>query len=110
MNRTNFTHAFIALAIQIAFAVLGLIIGAILGFPKAGLIAGAFNGGTTAGAWFISREQMGRQADIRIVTGVSAVDQKLIDSFRGWSLDAKLDALFPVIAVTVVFLLTILVV
>lgn len=103
MNITNFTHAVWALGIQLVFAVLGLAIGAFMGWPRAGFIIGALTGATTASAFFISREHMGRQADIRIVTGVSAARQNWIDGFHGWTLDAKLDAAFPVAAVTIVF-------
>ena len=84
MNITNFQHALYALLMQgFLFVVTG----------------NPWIGAAFAIGFFLSREHAQRQVDIKITTGVGIVGQNPFDGFRGWSLDAKLDALFPAIAV-----------
>lgn len=82
MNRTNFEHAVYALIIQ-------LIIGLLTNNWWAGMAAGS--------ALFIGREHAQREFEIS--------KPHLLKPWEGfdvwrWSLDAKLDALFPIIATT----------
>jgi hypothetical protein len=86
MNKTNFLHAAYAVAMMLPFVLVDL--------PEAGA---AF-----AIAWFVSREHAHRQNDIADTTYVSVTKQNPLDGFRGWSLDAKLDVLFPAVAVMII--------
>lgn len=82
MNRTNLEHAAYALIIQ-------LIIGLLTQNWWAGMAFGS--------AFFIGREHAQREFEIsrpHLLRGYEA-----FDVWR-WSLDAKLDALFPIIATT----------
>ena len=90
MNRTNFLHALYALLMQAAFGI---------------LYGDWWMGAAFAVAWFISREHAHRQNDIADVTGVPVPKQNPLKGFSGWSLDAKLDALFPLIACAAVALI-----
>ena len=87
MNQTNWEHAGFALLMQ-------GIIGALTGNWFAGACFGF--------AFFLGREQAQAQAK----TGYTL--KGLFEAFdvRKWSLDAKLDLLFPFVTVTVVYLLT----
>lgn len=82
MNRTNFEHAFYALLMQ---AVIGLL----SGDWWAGAAFGA--------AFFVGREHAQAQSEYKL-GDFAAFD------VRHWSLDARLDLLFPVAAVCVVAL------
>lgn len=87
MNKTNLEHAAYALIIQ---AVIGLF----TGNWWAGMAAGS--------ALFIGREHAQREFEIsrpHLLRGYEA-----FDVWR-WSLDAKLDALFPIIATTALALM-----
>ena len=87
MNQTNFEHAGYAVLMQV---VVGLLTG--------DWLAGALFGF----AFFLGREHAQAQDKLGYTfkTTFEAFD------IRKWSLDAKLDLLFPLIAVTVVYLLT----
>ena len=77
MNRTNFEHAAYALLMQ-----------AVIGFLSGSWWSGAAFGA----AFFLGREHA--QAQIKYNLGdISAFD------IRRWSLDARLDIAFPVVAV-----------
>jgi hypothetical protein len=84
MNRTNFEHAFYAVLMQAA-------IGLLTGDWLAGACFGA--------AFFLGREHAQREYQIGDPSNLppwAAFD------FWRWSLDSKLDLLFPVVAVCVV--------
>jgi len=109
MNRTNFMHALYALAIQVGVAAVqvGLLDVAFrfgFQFPTGGMAVafGLWTGAAAGIAWFISREHAHRQNDIADITGIPVPRQNPIDGFLGWSLDAKLDALFPFIVCSIV--------
>lgn len=87
MNRTNLEHAAYALIIQIA-------IGLLTNNWWAGMAAGS--------ALFIGREHAQREFEIskpHLLKGYEA-----FDVWR-WSLDAKLDALLPIVATTALALM-----
>lgn len=86
MNITNFQHAAYAVLMMVPFVLAGF----------------AWTGAAWSIAWFICREHTQRQTDIRIETGVAIAQQNPLKGFRGWSLDAKLDAAFPALACIVV--------
>ena len=86
MNKSNFMHALFAVLMQAPFAAFGL----------------PWVGAAFAIGFFISREHAHRQVDIRTVTGEPVPQQNPLKGFLGWSLDAKLDALFPTVAVLLV--------
>ena len=95
MNKTNFLHALYALAIQAGFASGTLPVAL---YFKVNPVVGLWVGWAGAICWFISREHAHRQNDIADVTQVPVPQQNPMKGFRGWSLDAKLDALFPFVA------------
>ena len=82
MNLTNLQHAFYGILMLLPFA--------IVGYPEMGAAWSI--------AWFVSREHTQRQTDIRIETGVAIAAQNPLLGFRGWSLDSRLDAIFPAVA------------
>jgi len=86
MNKTNILHALIAAAMMAPFVLAGE----------------AVAGAAFAIGWFVSREHAHRQVDIFRVTGVPVPKQNPLDALRGWSLDAKLDALFPAAACLII--------
>lgn len=88
MNRTNFTHALWALLMQAA-----------IGIPTGDWYAGAL----LAGGFFVAREHAQEQVDIKIRTGVAVPAQNPFDGFLWRDIDRILDAVFPVVAVTVVW-------
>ena len=87
MNRTNFEHAAYALIIQ-------LIIGLLTQNWWAGAAAGM--------AFFIGREHA--QREYQIGNPSKLKPWQGFDIWR-WSLDSKLDALFPIIATTALALM-----
>lgn len=87
MNQTNFEHAGYAVLMQVVV----------------GLLTGNWLAGTLFGfAFFLGREHAQAQAKLGYTfkTTFEAFD------IRKWSLDAKLDLLFPAVAVAIVYLLT----
>lgn len=81
MNRTNWEHAIYAVLMQAAV----------------GLITGNWLAGAMLGTgFFLGREHAQAQAKLKLE------DFEALD-IRKWSLDAKLDLLFPVVAVTTVY-------
>ena len=81
MNLTNLQHAFYGILMLLPFAVIG--------HPEIGCAWSI--------AWFVSREHTQRQTDIKNETGIGVAAQNPLKGFRGWSLDSKLDALFPAV-------------
>jgi len=81
MNVTNLEHALYGVLMLVPFAVLG--------YPEVGCAWSI--------AWFVSREHTQRQTDIKIAYGLPIQAQNPLSGFIGWSLDAKLDALFPTV-------------
>ena len=62
------------------------------------LLAGhAWVGAAFAIGWFISREHAHRQVDIRTETYEQVPNQNPLKGFLGWSKDAYLDVLFPIV-------------
>jgi hypothetical protein len=88
MNRTNFEHAGFGLIFQFVIAVLYALLGNwILDVALMGVI-GIWTGGFFAVGFFIGREHA--QAQNKYAIGyIAAFD------VRRWSLDARLDLLFP---------------
>ena len=87
MNRTNFEHAAYALAMQIVI----------------GLLTQNWWAGAAAGmAFFIGREHAQREYQIGNPSRLKPWQG--FDIWR-WSLDSKLDALFPIIATTALALM-----
>ena len=89
MNKTNFQHAVYAILMQSPFLLLGH----------------AWTGAVFAIAWFISREHAQRENQVSRITGKLVKELKPWEGFTGWDLDRRLDALFPVIATSLVALL-----
>lgn len=86
MNQTNFEHAGYALLMQ-------LVIGLIFGDWFAGACFGI--------AFFLGREH----AQVQHELGYSFKTTFQAFDLRRWSLDARLDLLFPTVAVLVVFVI-----
>ena len=87
MNQTNFEHAGYAVLMQVVV----------------GLLTGNWLAGACFGfAFFLGREH----AQMQDKVGYTFKGTFKAFDIRKWSLDAKLDLLFPAIAVTVVYLLT----
>jgi hypothetical protein len=84
MNRTNFEHAFFAALMQI---VIGLVFG------------NWFAGACFGIAFFLGREHA--QYQHKLGYTLSKTFQAF--AFWKWSLDAKLDLLFPIIACSVIY-------
>ena len=92
MNITHFWHAAIAAAGQLA-----------VGLPL------QWMGWKYAVAWmgavmvwgFVMREHAHRQNDIADTTYVPVPKQNPLDGFRGWSRDARLDVIFPLVTCVV---------
>lgn len=81
MNRTNFEHALFAVLMQ-----------CVIGFATGNWFAGAAFGF----AFFLGREHAQAQKSLNLG------DFKAFD-VRKWELDAKLDLLFPAVAIAIVF-------
>ena len=87
MNQTNWEHAGYAVLMQVVI----------------GLLTGNWLAGAAFGfAFFLGREHAQAQAKI----GYTFKSTFEAFDIRKWSLDAKLDLLFPAAAVAIVFLLT----
>lgn len=82
MNWTNWRHMAYGWLIQFGAGIPMVL----LGVENALWITGAF-----AGGYFLAREMMGRQVDIRAETGTPVAQQNVLDAFFGWSKDALLD-------------------
>ena len=82
MNRTNFEHAGYALLMQLPF----------------GLAGYWWVGAALASGFFLGREH----AQIQHALGYTLKSTFKAFDIRKWSLDAKLDLLFPVVAVLIV--------
>lgn len=87
MNRTNFEHAFFAVLMQCA-----------IGFATGNWWAGAAFGS----AFFIGREHAQYEKKITHGGPVNDLNPLAGFSFWNWSLDARLDLLFPVVATVVI--------
>lgn len=87
MNQTNWEHAGYALLMQCAI----------------GLLTGNWLAGACFGfAFFLGREH----AQHQILLGYNFKTTFQAFDIRKWSLDAKLDLIFPAVAVTVVYLVS----
>lgn len=91
MNRSNWDHVGYALIMQV-------VIGA-LGWPFFGFAHSLAGGALFAIAFFVSREHSQREQSLAVDHRVPA---NPFLGFTGWSIDAKLDAICPAVAVLLV--------
>lgn len=91
MNRTNFVHALFALAIQALVLMVCRL---------SGIALGEWLGAALAIGFFAGREYAQVEYKVRDRTGLPIADMMPWHVVRPgmWSLDARLDLLFPVVA------------
>lgn len=91
MNQTNINHAIIALVMQ-------AVVGAITGNWLAGALF--------AIGWFVSREHAQRECQLSLRTGRTVQSLKVWEGFTGWDQDRYLDSGLPVVATSIVWLVS----